>query len=1047
MAVQNPVLSSVGCSAGSGKYTVTISWVPIQGATYFYAGVFNPQKQAVAHSIVDSTTGSFVANIRDITLDPNTAYTVMVAQCDANGNLTSAYSPAWNLLQVPLTDIAVWNNLTSLFISVTLPQIGSGTGFGATLVDAAYKQSANGIITGSSGSLPVDVPLDPSKTYTLYLNPVANAGSNQGPSSSSPLLTTSVQVGKVDYDGSNMTIFSAAPLASNKLAGWLTAEGETIASNTGSDSSVSLTKDWKQLDLSFKYTVLLRAVSGSSYGPSSKEITVLVAPPNLASASYTGGKVGVSWDVPPILPKPTGGTIAALVDQRVAGTPIDVVGYKGSIDISAVTPGSSLSVQVNSKYGVSSGPPASVDLPFTAPAISSVVVTDGCIDVAWSAVTGAPGYRVYLSDSAGKPITFLDTTDTGAALPASLNAANGYTVGVQVYGASNGILLSGPLSAEVYAISALPVITGVTYDGAKVSVKWDAVPNTTGITGYYATLLDPETLKPLGIHGTATGAAATTVDIQATLEACLRYLVAVQATGASSAGAFGKPVEVISAPPQISALDISAASVSISWKASSFPSVSGYAVAISDNGATPNIKTLNTGETSVTFANDLTPAQVHVTVSAKSNIATGPASSQANLFGTCNSFYPLPVSSTDNAPYIVRSSTNQVAASDITFAFPDLFISAPATLPNVGAFKLEANPSSAVYPYKLTVASGSSAWKFDEASREVLAADFLNFLKKMEMPDGANVLIKDGALAMVRQSIALGLPLLYSEILSYMYAFNPDSHKGGYVDLVPGMRLRVDGEAYQSTPPNNNQAGYITGGSAAYEIHSYVYIDEQTSAKTLKTGFDAFLSTITRTTVPSPIGSGVNNGGAGIIDLYTSGGRLPYYRLLYPGSLRDPKYTGLLSQTDLPVVLGALNYNTLLTATDQYINTGSFSGLTGIYPFFFRGRSIPVAEIAVTLNGERRWVQVGATVANLLETEGMMPQLVTATVSGFLMERSVGGLTDNISAAGNVAAQAVTTNRVRLEYAVSSFTPAQPGFFGLPLLAGDRITLGSGGGF
>ncbi len=1041
MTAQNPVLDSVRCAINNGKYTVTITWTPIQGSTYFYAGVFNPQNQSVAHSVVDSSRGSYVANIQNITLDPSTAYTVMVAQCDVNGTITSAYSAPWNLLQNPLTNLTVYNNLTSLSISATLPTVGIATGIDATLVDTKYDPMANGVITGSSGSLPVDVPLDPSKTYTLYVNPAANGGTNQGPSSSLPLLMTSVRVGRVKYDGNNMTVFPGTALTANNFAGWLTAGDETITSNTGSASSVSLTKDWTQLDLSCKYTVLLRVVNGTSYGPSSNATPVMVAPPDLASASYVGGKVGVTWDVPPIQPKPTGGTVAALANGNVAGTTTDVLGYKGSIDISSVKPASSLSVQVNSKYGVAYGPPASVNIPFTAPTISSVSAADGCVNVAWSAVTDAPGYRVYLNDSSGKPITFLDTTDTSAALSASLNAASGYKVSMQVHGTSNGILLSGPVSAEVDAIAAVPVITEAIYDGTKVSVTWEAVTNTAGITGYSATLLDPETLKPTGNPATVTGATATTVNITATLETYLRYFVAVQATGASSSGALGKAVELISTPPIVTAVDISVASVSIFWTNSPCPSVSGYVVKISDNAYTPTDKTIVTEVSSVTFANDLTPAQVHVTVTARSNLATGPRSRQVNLFGTDESFYPLPVSNTDNTPYLIRSATNQPAAVDITFAFPDVFTSAPATLPDAGTFKLETNSASTVYPYKLTVASDSDAWNFDATSRSTLATDFLNFIKKMEMPEGTNVLIKGGALAMVRQSIALGLPLLYSEIPRYMYAFNPDDQTGGYVDLVPGMRLRVDSEVYQSTPPANNQAGYITNGSATYEIHSYV--DGQSSD--LKTGFDAFLSAMQRTTVPSPLDS-VNSGGAGVIDLYTSGGRLPYYRLLYPGSLHDPKYTGLVNQTDLPVILGATNYNTLITATEQYINNGNFSGLTGIFPFFFRGRSIPVPEIAVTLNGEKRWVPVGSTVANLLETEGSLPQLVNATVSGFIMERSIGGLTDNTSAAGNVAAKAVTTNRVRLEYAVSTFTPAQPGFFGLPLLAGDLITLGVGGG-
>lgn len=1038
MSLQNPVLTSVRCAINNDKYTVTISWKPIQGATYFYAGVFDPDNQSVAHSIVDSRSGSNVANIMNITLDPGTAYTVKTAQCDADGTLTSAYSVPWDLLQKPLTGLSVYNDSTSLSMSAVLPTGGIATGFEATLVDIHYNPIANGIITGSDGSVHVDVPLDPAQKYTLYANPIANGGVNQGPSSSLPLLMTPVRVGRITYDGNNMTVSPDQPPGSDSLAGWLMGGDETIASNTGGASSVSLAADWKQLDLSYLYTVLLRAVDGTSYGPASNAIPVVVAPPNLISAFYTGGEVGVTWDVPPVRPKPTGGKVAAMADGSVAGTPTNVLGFKGSIDISSITPASSLSVQVNSKYGVAYGPPASVNIPFSAPEISSVSVSNGRVNAAWDAIEDAPGYRVYLNDSSGKPISFLGTSDTAAALSAALDASGGYTVSVQICGTNSGILLSGPMSGGVAAIAAVPVINSATYDGTKVSVTWDAVSNKAGIAGYSAALLDPETLSPIGTPAAVTGASATTVEIPTTLDASRRYLVAVRATGTNSAGAWSRAVELVGASPVITEADISAAWVSLCWTNSTYPSASGYVVEISDNAATPDVKTIETENTSITFTNDLSPAQVYVSVSAKSNLAAGPGSRQVNLFGTRESFYAVSAEDADNAPYLVRSADNQIATADITFAFPDVFTSAPETLPEAGTFKLETNSASEVYPYKLTVTANSDAWKFDPASRGNLASDFLDFMKKMEMPDGANVMIKGGALTMVRQSITLGLPLLYSEISRYMYAFDPDEHTGGYVDLVPGMRLRVDSESYQSTPPSNNQAGYITNNSACYEIHSYV--DGQSSD--LNTGFDAFLSAMQRTTVPSPIPAGtVNNGGAGVIDLYAGGGRLPYFRLLYPGSIHDPKYTGLVSQSDLPVILGAVSYNRLLTATEQYINSGNFGDLTGLYPFFFRGRNIPVPELAVSVNGQKRWVPLGSTVANLLETEGALPQLITATVSGFTMERAIGGLTDNTEAQGNEAAEAVTTNRVRLEYAVSKFTPGQPGFFGLPLLAGDRITL------
>ncbi len=44
-----------------------------------------------------------------------------------------------------------------------------------------------------------------------------------------------------------------------------------------------------------------------------------------------------------------------------------------------------------------------------------------------------------------------------------------------------------------------------------------------------------------------------------------------------------------------------------------------------------------------------------------------------------------------------------------------------------------------------------------------------------------------------------------------------------------------------------------------------------------------------------------------------------------------------------------------------------------------------------------------------------------------------------------ITTTAVATDRVRLEYPVATFTPTQPGYFGLPLFGGDDIRFGLGG--
>lgn len=1032
--VQVPILTQAQCSGTAGAFTVRVAWVPIQGQTFFLANVFDPLNVSVASLLVDGTGGTAVAMLTAVPLVATTNYTVAVLQCDSNRNPLSPYSQPLNLLQAPLTNVTTVNDLTQLTIGATLPAVGAPTGISFTLLDSNNNQIFADDIPGSGGTIVLPAGLDPARTYSAYVKPSSNQGLSTGGSQRVALQMARPAISAIVYDGSNMTVTAAAAVpAGSTLSGTLFADGSPLLQQSGSTTSVTFPLALATLDMSKGYGSALRAVTGGNSGPASRLVPAVVAPPRLESAYYAGGHAGARWSVPPVAPAPTGALLTAIADGQTAGAPKTTLGYSGDIDISSVTVATSLRVQVSSVFGIAQGPPASVDLPFVKPSISSVEAGAQGIDVAWANSGSAPGYRLSLNDANGNPVASVDTTDLKGALAAPVNPNAVYSISVQPFGASAaGIEIKGPASTAAALLAVAPTVTTTSYDGARVTVNWAAPAQTAGITGFDAVLLDAATLRPTGATASV-GAGVTSAQIVATLAPGARVVAAARATGAISKGPLGPAVEVIAFAPVVTATDVSAGSVHVAWAVPAVPEVAGYTVTISDDAGSPTTTSWDTFGTELNVPNTLAPAQVNVRVAAKGAASTGPAGPAANLFGAEPSFYPQAVSNSDPRPWLIRSAGNRPVPADIVLAFPDIFTTAPSTLPSAGVFALLANGGSALLPYKMTIAAGSVAWSFDAASRRILASDFLAFLKKLEMPDGSNVQIKPGALSMVRQSLALGLPLLFSEQLQFMYGFNADPQTGGYVDLVPGMRLRVDSEVQQLTPPVNNQMGYVPAGTSTYEIQSYVQGD------TLGTGFDAFLSALGRPTVPSPL-RGPNAGGGGIIDLYNPDGRKPYFRLLYPSAIRDPKYTGLVDESSLPVILGAATYNQMAAATDQYVTQGNLANLSGIFPFYFRGRATLSPEISVTLDGQRLWMGLGSTVANLIAARGALPACVSASVGGFAMRRSVGPLSSDVSASA-VAADAVTTNRVRLEYPVATFAPTRPGYFGLPLFAGDEIRL------
>ena len=1031
---QNPVLTQLQCSPTGATFTVRVSWQFIQGQTFFFAAVFDPSNNVVSSTVVDGTGGTSVAMMSGVTLAATTNYAVAVVQSDAAGNPTSAFSQPLNLLQGPLTNVRTVNDLSRLQVSGTLPAAGPATGISVVLVDSSGNMIVAENLAGSGGTIVLPEPLDPAQTYSARLRPSSNQGLSTGGSQRADLQMSEPTVSAVIYDGSNMTATAATALPTgSSLSGFLLADGRLVQQTAGSSESVTFPLALATLDMSKRYSCALRAVTNGNSGPQSAVAPAVVAAPKLESAYYAGGHVGAAWSVPPVAPAPTGAVLTAIADERTAGVPKTTLGYSGDIDISSVTVATSLRVQVSSVFGIAQGPPASVDLPFVAPAIGSVEMGPQGIDVAWTETGSAPGYRLSLNDVNGSPIASVHTTDLKGALAPPVNPGAVYSISVQPFGTSAaGIEIRGPGSATAPLLAAAPAATATSYDGAHVTVTWAAPAQATGITGFEAVLLDAATLRPPGATASA-GAGATSVQIAAALDPGVQVVAAVRATAGTSKGPLGPAAEVLAFAPLVTATDVSARSVHVAWTVPASPKVAGYTVTISDDARSPTTTSWNTFATELTVTNTLAPAQVNVRVAANGASSSGPRGPAVNLFGTEPSFYPQPVSGSDPRPLLIRSSSNQPAPAAIVFAFPDIFTTAPSTLPSAGTFALQANAGSALLPYKVTIAAGSVAWSFDAASRRTLTSDFLAFLKKLEMPDGRNVQIKPGALSTVRQALALGLPLLFSEQLNFMYGFNADPQTGGFVDLVPGMRLRVDSQVQQLTPPANNQMGYVPAGTSTYEIQSYVQGD------TLGTGFDAFLSALGRPTVPSPLRE-PNGGGGGLIDLYNPDGRKPYFRLLYPSAIRDPKYSGLVDESSLPVILGAATYNQLLAATDQYVSQGNFAGLSGIFPFYFRGRATLSPEISVTLDGQRLWMGLGSTVANLIAARGALPACVSAAVGGFAMRRSVGPLSSDVSASA-VAADAVTTNRVRLEYPVATFAPTVPGYFGLPLFAGDEIRL------
>ncbi|HEY9830996.1 MAG TPA: hypothetical protein V6D26_10470, partial [Stenomitos sp.] len=269
----------------------------------------------------------------------------------------------------------------------------------------------------------------------------------------------------------------------------------------------------------------------------------------------------------------------------------------------------------------------------------------------------------------------------------------------------------------------------------------------------------------------------------------------------------------------------------------------------------------------------------------------------------------------------------------------------------------------------------------------------------------------------------------------------------GYVDLQPGMRLRVEYQSYQlvnltTDPTQPYRNGFVGNGTAYYEVCSY---GENGSS----IGFSPFLSRIESTTVtPSRGGAG------GIIDLLGVDYARPYYRLFYPKQFPSSDEKGFSGSQKNVTLVGADNLEALKKATEAYQTRGNFDGLTQIVYAFFRGRAIVTPEIAFFLNEQPTYVSVGTTIRQFISSYANLPrgkelERIQEERYGFSYRRSL----DN-TLLYKLPSSSVNTNGSSPGYEPVFFNKNNYQLystgrdsFDLPILAGDALTFKPNGGF
>ena len=233
---------------------------------------------------------------------------------------------------------------------------------------------------------------------------------------------------------------------------------------------------------------------------------------------------------------------------------------------------------------------------------------------------------------------------------------------------------------------------------------------------------------------------------------------------------------------------------------------------------------------------------------------------------------------------------------------------------------------------------------------------FDDLMKQVEGQKG----LSSGGLRLLQSRIAERLPLEFESLLYYHYGWDVGKN---YIDLQPGMRLRVDFQNYQFVHATEQKAkkGFVGGGSITIPINSYTGDD---GAQYL--GFGPFVSRLRGNNQGNISGEGAG----GLFDLVKTGIRKPFFRLFFPSEAIsaakpvDPPRIEAAKEAAVPeravTIVGADRWQDLPVEI-PVTTTGN------LVSFFFRDKAMVIPEIQVFVGNREVYVPVGTTVRQLIE--------------------------------------------------------------------------------
>ncbi|MGR6870723.1 hypothetical protein ACU6U9_00080 [Pseudomonas sp. HK3] len=775
-----------------------------------------------------------------------------------------------------------------------------------------------------------------------------------------------------------------------------------------------------------RYHFSLRTINPNGVLACSENAAIITCLPTFIDVSYDAGVLEASWDANADASAILTGFILAVRPPEVI-IPVSSKTFQnpatrdGSFDVTTVASGSMVDIRAIADSGVISIGDSTL-IVTDQPVINSVVYDSGIVFAQWSATTDTH-YLLNIMDENESCIASIHTIGGQVTIDVELETSSTYSAVLYIIDADT-VTSIGPASDPVDIISGIVTITSATYNGSTVTVDFSAPPQSSITSGYVVYLYkngnDP-------VLGTVTDTQAVFAEV---LDVTKQYTVTIQATGTNTSGPITHPAPIIASIPRLLSARLNGAILDASWELLEGFNVSGYHVQLRQGSST--VATFDSVHSALQASVTLAAGEPYtVRIKAISGPTSGPFSDDFSVESDGFQYYIENAQDTVQ-PYVFRTlkgSPPSTPAEAISLYLPEIFNTTQTnTINPAGPFTLTPTTSTP-YVYVIEFSDTSDIWTFNNnAIRGPLQESYKLFLQALEAVEGG---MTEFGLDLVREVIALGVPMTFDETLFYRYGFDPAD---GYCDLQPGMALRLDSEIYQFVGTSGSAtqvSGFVSSGSSTYEIGAYMASNGER-----ETGMNAFLSAAGRPNVsPNSRGSG------GVIDLYATSFRRRYYRLFYPQNLVSSDSEGQVGIGSNVAVLGCNSWTVLNDATVSYLATGNFDSVTADISYtFFRGRMVSTPMLSVLLNDVPQQLPVGTTVRELVQRYAHMPMAQGTQVNNVYLER----LTGNLVSAAQSDLVLDVSQRDPICLTVNPFTIVlqHKDAYDLPLLTGDRLTIG-----